>query len=176
MKTLTTYLTEKAISAKPYAHVQVTLPMGLAQQILQWGYKNIKEEWITDNGREKDIHLTLLYGLHDQTPTKAKETLKGLRPFDIELGKVTFFKNNTGFNVLKISAYGGGLHNANKLLKQLPYSSDYPIYDPHVTISYLKKSVGFNLNGDPTFDGKKFRTTEVEFISTTGFKEIIPLF
>lgn len=128
-------------------------------------------------GLETEPHITLLYGLHDEvTIDDIKEKLKGIKFGDCIVYNASLFENPK-YDVLKFDVrnpikYGSFLHSANKRLKELPFTSDYPDYHPHMTIAYLKGGSGkkyvknlkdkeFPINFDclvfSTSDGKKIK-------------------
>jgi hypothetical protein len=93
-------------------------------------------------GLEDEPHTTLLYGLHE-----------GVSDADVErvLDKYTYYTckihtpslfNNESYDVLKFEVSGDNLHQTNGDLKQLPHTSSYPNYIPHLTIGYIKKGEG----------------------------------
>lgn len=90
------------------------------------------------HGLEKEPHITLLYGLHD-------EEVDGKNLFDdceiegeIWADNVSAFKNDE-YDVLKFDAHGDCLYQSNKNLVKHPHTNNYPDYHPHMTIAYLKK-------------------------------------
>lgn len=101
------------------------------------------EEGDRSYGLEKESHVTLLYGIHSDEVTD-DEVFSKIEHVDfkkIQLDTVSIFENEK-YDVLKFSAYNDQLPQANKALKQLPFSSDYPDYKPHCTIGYLKPGTG----------------------------------
>jgi 2'-5' RNA ligase len=93
----------------------------------------------TGFGREKEPHVTILYGLHDDIEDKdiADEVDKIKTP-GIKLGKVSSFENDK-FDVLKFDVVSSDLHELNKEFKEFPHTSTFPKYEPHSTIAYVKK-------------------------------------
>jgi len=98
-------------------------------------------------GLESEAHVTLLYGLHKGVSDEdVKETLKNI-DFDVcKLFNLSFFKNEK-YDVLKFevgyTTRGGAfLSKANKELKKFPYTSDFPDYNPHLSVAYLKPGMG----------------------------------
>lgn len=95
-------------------------------------------------GLEKTAHVTLLYGLHDTVKDKQIEDIIDSSTFNekINLKKVSLFKNDK-FDVLKFDVEKTDeLVSANKKLAVLPITTDYPIFNPHLTICYLKPNTG----------------------------------
>jgi 2'-5' RNA ligase len=89
-------------------------------------------------GFEKEPHITLLYGLHEDIPLKdIEKVLKSMKRPNITMQKVTSF-NNPDFGVLKFDVDGDDLHRENAKLTKFPHTTDYPDYHPHCTIAYIK--------------------------------------
>lgn len=96
-----------------------------------------------NTGREDEPHATILYGLHaTNSDDKVKDVVSEFDPFDMELKKVDIFDTNPDFDVIKFSITSKDLVKYNKILKDLPYTNDYPDYKPHVTIAYVKSGKG----------------------------------
>lgn len=99
------------------------------------------EEGDRSYGKESEPHVTLLYGLHsDEIPDmKVLDVVK--KHFSnaptIRLYNASVFKNDK-YHVLKFEADCGALHNANQELRRFPHTSDYPDYQPHTTVAYMK--------------------------------------
>lgn len=90
-------------------------------------------------------HVTLLYGLHKTVKdSEIKDIINNIdfSETNIELTKIGLFENEL-YDVLKFNVGSNKvLIEANKQLKKLPFTSDYPKYEPHVTIAYLKPGTG----------------------------------
>lgn len=98
-------------------------------------------------GLEDEPHVTLLYGLHDGvTIDDVKEKLKGIEIKDCIAYNASLFENEK-YDVLKFDIRyptkgGAFLSKANNKLKELPFTSNFPDYHPHMTIGYLKPGKG----------------------------------
>jgi 2'-5' RNA ligase len=89
-------------------------------------------------GRENEQHVTILYGIHADVPDEDVEKLiDKIKKPEIELKKVSAFKNDK-FEVLKFDVESDDLQEYNKMFKDLPHTSKFPDYHPHVTIAYMK--------------------------------------
>ena len=92
-------------------------------------------------GIETDPHISLLYGLHsDVTKEDVRHVLKKFRNrnFNIYIDGIGKF-DNSKFSVVKFNIRSTVLNNINRELRTLPHTTEYPNYDPHMTIGFVKK-------------------------------------
>jgi 2'-5' RNA ligase len=162
--------------------LQVELPEDLAKAIIAWGRKNIPDENLHDNekdtkGREDEIHITLLYGLTSPEPDdKVKEIIASTEPFKVRLGLVTLFRDKPDYDVVKIESESAELQRLHYAIENaVEVNNEYPTYQSHCTIAYVKKGTADDLNGDETFKGKMFTIDEITFSSLNGNKIPITL-
>lgn len=100
------------------------------------------EEGDIKYGLEDEPHCTLLYGLHEEvTLDKVKDKLNLYYWGPLEIYNVSYFKNDK-YDVLKFDVNGEILHDVNEELRELPYTSDFPEYHPHLTVAYLQPGMG----------------------------------
>lgn len=100
-----------------------------------------------DYGLEKEPHITVLYGIHiDETdPKDIKEVMETFEPQEITIDEISIFSNDwNDYDVVKYNVPAPPeLRGYNKLLKnKFPFTSDFPKYNPHITIGYVKKDAG----------------------------------
>ena len=82
---------------------------------------------------------------------------------------------NDDYDVVKIDVSGSELHQLNKKLQVLPHTNNYPKYQPHVTIAYVKKGQGKKYVGIAEFKDKEIHGDHIVFSSKNGNKSIITL-
>ena len=159
-----------------YSSLQIPLPETLANRVMAWGIRNIKDEnlFYGDDdtmGREDYIHTTVFYGIKDGSPDKVKKLIKGLGPIEIRLGLITPFKDGKDHDVIKIEAESSKIQKLHyDVGEYIPHNNKFPTYQPHITIAYVKKGTCDDLIGDDTFKGTVFTSTGVEFSSKDGDK------
>lgn len=155
-----------------FSSVLYMLPKDVAKDVYSWGVKNVSDKDIAyDGGREDEMHVTVLYGLHDKRATGVRVVIKDVFPFSIKLGKISAFTTNEEFDVLKVEVLGEELHDLNRLLRdKMECTVTYPEYKPHVTIAYLKKGKAKGLVGSGVFRGVTMKVENVVFSSTSGMK------
>jgi len=64
-----------------------------------------------------------------------------LKPIEVNLSGISIFENPE-FDVVKFDVNSKLLTKLNTLMKQLPHTSTFPEYHPHITIAYVKKGEG----------------------------------
>jgi hypothetical protein len=93
-------------------------------------------------GLEDEPHCTLLYGLHgDVTTEQVENVLNNFKFGECKAHNASLFENEK-WDVLKFDIDGDSLHDCNKELCQLPHTTDFPDYHPHMTIAYLTPGQG----------------------------------
>jgi 2'-5' RNA ligase len=139
-------LVERDASTLPEkCSTQVNLPENVADPIRRLGML-VKEEHLHEYGRESEPHITVLYGINP-TPSALNETEGALRgcgtgPVTAKLGDLSTFSNEK-FDVLKFEIISEDLSVLNKELSgKLDFENDYPDYNPHLTIAYVKPGLG----------------------------------
>ena len=104
-------------------------------------YNNDEQEY----GRENEPHITILYGLHnDIEDNEVEDIVKSFNQPEIILDTISIFEDDgkKGYDVVKFDIDNKDITEMNKKISKLPYTSDYPDYQPHVTISYIKSGSG----------------------------------
>lgn len=97
-------------------------------------------------GIEHKPHVTILYGFHEEVTAKEiedllKEKHDPTEKIKLDLIGISHFET-PNYDVVKFDVKSEKLNELNKLMKKLPYTSNYPDYHPHLTISYVKKGTG----------------------------------
>ncbi len=160
-----------------FSSTQINLPKDLADSIIKWGKETIPDNEIFKDpsdpsfGREDEIHVTVLYGIHSDSSLESKKLIDREKPFTIELGKIGVFTTNDQFDVVKINVNSPELHSLNKkLVNNLEHTNKFKEYQPHITVAYLKKGKGWKYQGNNVFNGKLFQVDHVYFSSKNGKK------
>lgn len=139
-----------------FSSTQIDLDTNYSKKVLAWSRKNIPDGKLVHNdnaeGRETNIHVTVLYGLHTNTPDSVKKVVAKIKPFHIKLGKISKFEG-LNYDVIKIDVISSDLKKANKILSKLPHTNKYKTYLPHCTLAYVKKGSCDHLIGKEVFKG-----------------------
>ena len=120
-------------------------------------------------GRESDPHVTLLYKICNGDPKPFVKLLAHEKPIQVVLGKVSLFKTNDAFDVVKIGVESADLHRLNQKMVDLA-SRQYRDFEPHVTVAFVNKGAGAKFVGDDTFAGAAFTSDELCFSEKDGKK------
>jgi 2'-5' RNA ligase len=168
-------LDEKKGQDYNFSSTQIDIPTKIARKIIKWGKENLPNDilYTKDNefGRENEIHVTVLYGLHTNDVQDVMKTLKNEKAVNVRLGTISLFDTNPDYDVVKIDVKSAPLHRLHKKLKkELKHTSSFPVYHPHVTIGYVKKGSCSHLSQNKEFAGISFTSNEVIFSPAKGEK------
>lgn len=165
-----------------FSSCHVDVPSPLADEIIDWGRSQVHDDdlYITYQdlpcGREDEIHVTILYGIHGDSGDQVRSLIEHTGPVTIKLGKVSVFTNPLKYDVVMIDAESDDLIQLNLLLQQeVRFTNKHPVYNPHVTIAYVKKGKGWKHKGLPLWDGRELTCNYAVFSSKNGTKERIIL-
>lgn len=123
-------------------------------------------------GREMDPHVTVLYGIHsDVSDEDVEELIDELTSPDIRFNHLSIFENEN-FDVVKFTIRNRSLEKMNKMFRELPHTNNYPKYEPHATVAYVKKGSGSKysqtLKDDLDF---KLKPTKIIYSKADGTKK-----
>lgn len=125
-------------------------------------------------GIEKDCHVTVMYGLHDEVHLdEVKPYVQPLEMYTTYIVGKSLFENPK-YDVLKFDILCPQANlTFDSILNELPNSYSYDEYNPHMTIAYLKPGMGkkylggvdepikllpYRFSFSHPFDEKKFLT------------------
>lgn len=94
-------------------------------------------------GLEDEPHTTLLYGIHDDQVTvmDVEDVISDFTFTSCLVHNPSLFQNPK-YDVLKFMVEGDNLHTVNRRLRELPYTSSFSRYNPHLTVAYLQAGKG----------------------------------
>ena len=148
-----------------FSSVQCGLPNDIAEEIYQWGKKNIPDEMLAEDGREDRIHVTVKYGIHTIDSTPVLEMMRNYGPIKAHLGKISLFDSDD-CDVVKIEVESDGLCELNKLISDnFDVTDTHPVYIPHITLCYVEKGFGSLFNGCEDFNGRDIEFKTITFSS-----------
>jgi len=154
------------------ASTQVDLPGDIAAMVLSMGSR-VPDEMLAEDGREQHPHVTVLYGITEDESTalpKLRDALKGFGQVRIRLGRVGIFDVAAkGFDVVKIDVASEDLQRLRKKVEAtVQYQTDFPDYQPHITIAYVKRGTAKHLVGLATLAGVTGKFTSLTFCGKEG--------
>lgn len=162
--------------ADSYGCILVRLPRDAADSIFRLQARIADEDFAPD-GPETNPHVTVLYGLEDDTPTRIQQVVRenGLRPFTLRLGRLSYFSADE-FDVLKIDVPDlsiRGLHNI--FAERLEHVQTYPQYMPHITVAYVLPGTAEKYVGLPHDESQTFIADHVTYSTPAHEEFYIPL-
>jgi 2'-5' RNA ligase len=146
------------------------------------GTEGIKKEDVYEPEGDRDygiqpydeVHVTILYGLHASIPDEDIEKLiDTMTAPEVTLKKISMFDNaDKGFDVVKFDVEGEDLFKMNKAFAEMPHTTDYPDYHPHVTIAYVEAGTGKDYTTDLSDEESlKLTPTKVVYSKANGEKK-----
>lgn len=155
-----------------FSSTQIQLPQVLADMIRDFG-RSLPAFDLCDEegGLEEDIHVTVKYGLHTNDAADVRKALATyVGPIRVKLGKTAFF-SSPDYDVLYVVVESQDLEDLNKRLSDgLENTTTHPVYQPHVTIGYLKPGLADRYSGKTNFEGMSTAIGSVRFSSSLGEK------
>jgi 2'-5' RNA ligase len=164
-----------------YSSTQVNLPPEYSDAF-QKATSKIPDSVLADKGRETEPHVTVLYGLHGEDPAEVQKLLEAEGPITAKVsGSTSIFpasKEHPDYDVVKLAINSPDLTRLNKTISEaLPNTNDYPEYQPHVTLAYVKAGEGKKYAGKPVpgLTGQTVTFDTLHFMPKSGEPSEIPL-
>lgn len=124
-------------------------------------------------GKETNPHVTIMDGLNPIEENRVKGLLSKIpKKVSATLGKINKFENaDTPYDVLKIEVHSPHLTKIHEMIaKNFENNYQYPQYNPHVTLAYVKKGTCNEYVGNKMFDGMQFNFEN--FTYSNGIREL----
>ena len=149
--------------------VAVRLSQKPSKKIQAWGRDNIPDSVLykeEGHGRELDTHITILYGLCENSKEIVAEIVKEYKTIKATLGKVGYFKTSPDFDVVILRVEGEDLRRLHeKIKRKLDVTESFPTYQPHCCIAYVQKGEGAKHAGNTFMEGTELTFDKVVFIN-----------
>lgn len=166
-------------AAHTYSSTHVSLPEEHACAFRQFA-ASIPNEHIYDEagyGRDMEPHITALYGIKTAEADAVKACVAGYGTVTACLGEISaFIRDEKPYDVLKAEVDSPALHRLHHLIKaSVDCDVQWPDYNPHVTVAYLKKGMAAQYIGNKRFAGLNMAFDKLVFSSHTGDKTNLSL-
>lgn len=145
IKNFKSFLESKSGSLYKYGCVMLHLNIPNWEDII----KRVDEEDLYDptnptHGYETYPHITIIFGIHstvkDEDVVRVFDGIES-SDFDINIDGIECFENKEN-DVVKMTVRSKKLTELNNELSKLPHTSNFPDYNPHMTIAFVKKGKG----------------------------------
>lgn len=159
-------------SAREFHSVQFNLEPEEAAQVLAI---EIDPDDLAAKGRERDPHVTVRFGFHEEvTPKDVEEIADGFIPVVATISDYEKFPEGPDGEPLVIRVNSPALVRLNEKLSVLPATDTWPTYKPHITVAYLKpgRAQAYLDEGNP-LAGEVIELRDLVFSSNE--KKVIPL-
>lgn len=127
-------------------------------------------------GIETSPHCTILYGLHPEVSVEdVVSACEGIKKSDIKIsieGIGSF--ENPEYEVVKMNVESPVLRVLNSRISELPHTTDYPDYRPHITVAYVKSGTAGKYV-DPDYRKVFSNIDKIVYSKTNGETVDIPL-
>lgn len=159
---------------KPLSCVLIHLD-GPSAALQKWAATMIRAEDLAEKGIESEPHVTIRFGLHDQSPYALTQPFAECEPIK---GTVTEYGSfsSKDYDVLFLKVNSQDLLAINQWLGLRPNTQTHANYSPHLTVAYLKPGLAETyLAVLPRFSPTSFVVREVEFSNADRKKWTLPL-
>lgn len=160
-----------------YSSTQLDIPEPVRGEILRFGTELIRNIHLYDEdgyGRETQPHVTVVYGLHDDSPQPLYAKTEGFEPITLTLGKTAVFEGED-YDVVYVEADAPALRQLRQRLLQLPNTQTHPTYQPHITLAYVLRGRGALYAGRTNLMGKQVVVPALTFSPAEGEDTAIDL-
>lgn len=161
-----------------YASTQVDIEEPLRQQLIDWAGANLEPADVEEY--ETAPHVTIRYGLVEPDLVTVQAVIGNEPEGTMILGGLSLFCHPGRPDVLKLDVHSADLARLNRRLQQLHNVETYPVYQPHLTLAYLREGAGAKYVGSawslPIFcSGREIRFSAISLCDTEGNKSPIRL-
>ena len=145
MINLKTMLSEDRNDSAEHGCLMAMFPENYTEIFNKFNQKLIKENDLykegDEYGREKECHVTVLYGFtRDLNELEVRQLLKGQKEFLIDIKDISKFSSkDKPYDVIKYNVESEILNNLHEKALKYPNVQTFPEYHPHMTIAYVKR-------------------------------------
>ena len=170
-----------------FATTQISVPANIVTLIREWlglqsdegrpdWWRRFDNHVLTEKGIEGEPHVTICYGLPNDSLPTVRELATDFDPFEIELGSITTFDTPEA-DVVVIEVKSPELsHLARRIAQDIPNENKHLVYRPHITLAYTIKGKGAVDEWERDhFSGQRFNVNSFQFADNAGNAETIKL-
>lgn len=158
----------------PAGHIGVRLPAKQAFRVLAL-QNRIKSADLAEHGRELHPHVTVLGQVNTDDVAAVRRALANRPGGRLRFGSIGVF-SNPQHDVLQIEVDSPELRQLHDLLAaRLPNQENWPKYQPHVTLAYLKPGAGRKYLELNQLAGEEVDVDRVVFRAPTGQRHYLQL-
>ena len=144
MINLSNMLTENRDKTTTKGCLMAMVPKETSNAILKFSKQLINDsDLYVENGeygRENECHITIRYGfLKDLNELEIRQLIQGQKPFMAELIGLDKFVSAPQYDVAMFKVSSPVLKKLNEMSGIYLNESDYPDYNPHLTLAYVQK-------------------------------------
>ncbi len=120
-------------------------------------------DWV-ENGLQKLLHITILFGIDNKYKDEMKEIVSKYKDIKVTAEKIHYFDKDK-YSVAVIECKSDDLTNLFKELEEnIPNENTYDEFIPHITIAYIKKGERLDVDFTPV----EFTINKIEMTNTDG--------
>ena len=158
----------------PAGHIGVRLPAKQAFRVLAL-QNRIKSADLAEHGRELHPHVTVLEQVNTDDVAAVRRALANRPGGRLRFGSIGVF-SNPQHDILQIEVDSPELRRLHDLLAaRLPNQENWPKYQPHVTLAYLKPGAGRKYLELNQLAGEEVDVDRVVFRAPTGQRHYLQL-
>jgi len=141
----------------PYGCLMVDFKITNGEELLDLAIdkNDIYNDRTGDPGLEDKPHISILYGFHENIDLdKLKKITPDINDLVATISKFDIFENEI-YDVVVFKIDSPNLTKLNKKVRNnFDYTSDYPDYEPHMTLAYVKSGAGETYKNKKIFNIK----------------------
>jgi N12 class adenine-specific DNA methylase/2'-5' RNA ligase len=172
---------ELSIGEHKYACILFELPEPLASKVLTLACR-VPSKMLDGDKVEARPHVTLKYGLHENSPHAARHLLSQCKPPVVRLLGVSTFpasESSERCDVVKIDVDSPDLHNLNHLVcSRMMHTNTHADYKPHITLCYVRDGQGAEaarLLSPCPLSGEEITFTRAVFADSSGARTLLDI-
>lgn len=163
------FLLEKGTTS--YGCLMAVFSREIGKRFTKFAKEHIDKENLYEDGIEDEAHTTVLYGFEGDLGKQIKSLLSKWGTLEIELGKISRFSNDER-DVIKVEVKSEDIKKLHSFLMEHykdKITTDFPKWNGHITLAYVKSGAHKELDGNDTFKGDTYTFDELVY-SPPGMK------